>query len=70
MQEFIIDKVGGPEQAKKFKADHFKFQFRFYDDEIEMIQQLFQLINYLEPDFLLAWNMAFDIPYIIERCKN
>lgn len=70
LQEFIIDKVGGPEQAKKFKADHFKFQFRFYDDEIEMIQQLFQLINYLEPDFLLAWNMAFDIPYIIERCKK
>ena len=27
-------------------------------------------INNLKPDFVLAWNMAFDIPYIIQRIVN
>lgn len=43
--------------------------FNFYDIEIMLITALFELINKVQPDFLLAWNMAFDIPYIIERIK-
>jgi hypothetical protein len=41
----------------------------FYDEEIDLIRDIFTLINICKPDFLLAWNMAFDIPYIIERIK-
>ncbi|MDD3121910.1 MAG: DNA polymerase domain-containing protein [Candidatus Izemoplasmatales bacterium] len=69
LQEFIIDTVGGNDKAKKFKADAFNFNFHFFDDELELIQNLFFLVNKLQPDFLLAWNMAFDMPYIIERLK-
>lgn len=70
LKEFITMKVGGEGKAKSYGLDQFQNKFLFYDeiDEIRLIQDLFILINELQPDFLLAWNMAFDIPYIIERC--
>lgn len=70
LNDFIIENVGGIEQAIKFGVANLEYEFIFYDDEIKLIQDLFALINVNEPDFLLAWNMAFDIPYIIERLKG
>lgn len=49
--------------------EKYEIIFNFYDIEIVLIAALFELINKIQPDFLLAWNMAFDIPYIIERIK-
>jgi DNA polymerase elongation subunit (family B) len=69
LKQFVIDNVGGAESAKKFKVDDLKFQFMFFDTEEKLLIQLFRLINHNSPDFMLAWNMAFDIPYIIERIK-
>lgn len=72
LKEFIIMKVGGLEKAQAYGLVDFQVKFLFYDeiDEIRLIQDLFILINELQPDFLLAWNMAFDIPYLIQRCIN
>ena len=72
LKEFIIKNIGGYEKAEKFELLDFKNKFVFYDevDEIKLIQDLFILINRLQPDFLLAWNMAFDVPYLIQRCVN
>ena len=47
----------------------YTIRFFFFDIEIELLIALFQFINTVQPDFVLAWNMAFDIPYIIERIK-
>ena len=68
LQQFIIDNVGGLANAEKFDLLDLQFNFMFFDDEISLIKSLFLLINHNSPDFMLAWNMAFDIPYIIERC--
>ena len=68
LNDFIIDKVGGIKRAEKFGLDHLSYEILFYDEEICLIQDLFTRINEDEPDFALAWNMAFDIPYLIERC--
>lgn len=54
----------------KFNIGRFDFNFYFFDMEIVMLQALFEIINKTEPDFLLAWNMSFDIPYIIERINK
>lgn len=72
IQEFIIENVGGVDKAIKYGVDKLGFEFYFYkeEEEIRLIQDLFLKINSLSPDFLIAWNMAFDIPYIIERIKN
>ena len=70
LKDFVINAVGGPEAANKYKVDTLNFQFHFYTEEIDLIKDLFSYINNLKPDFVLAWNMAFDIPYIIQRIKN
>lgn len=70
LKMFIQNQVGGPDKEKKYKLDNMDYQFLFYDEEIQLIYDIFALINKVKPDFLLAWNMAFDIPYIIERIKN
>lgn len=47
----------------------FDYKFYIYEEEIDMIQQMFVLINTLKRDFCCIWNMSFDIPYIMERIK-
>lgn len=68
---FIINAVT-PKLAKKYGLENFEVKFHFYDedDEIRLIQDFFLLVNLNEPDFLIAWNMAFDIPYIVERINR
>lgn len=65
-----VDKKSGQERFFMYKINEFEFKFHFYDSlkEIEMIRDLFIVINTSRPDFLMSWNMPFDIPYIIERC--
>lgn len=72
LQGLINKTVGGYKQAKRMGVSDFKFYMYFYDeqDEIKLIQDLFILINTIKPDFVLAWNMAFDMPYIIARIKQ
>ena len=68
LQDFIIQSVS-PKLAEQYGMLDFKINFYFYDEEIRLIQDFFLLVNKHEPDFLIAWNMAFDIPYIYERIK-
>lgn len=70
LNDFIILNIGGMEKAQKYKMDNLEYEFLFYDEEVCLLHDLFKIINTEEPDFLLAWNMAFDIPYIIERLYN
>lgn len=71
LEAFVISAVGGPERAEKYNI-HFKYDFLFYDEEneINLIMDLFSAINTFKPDFSLAWNMAFDVPYIIARIRK
>ena len=45
------------------------YRIYMYTDERKMLKDLFKLINTLKRDFLLIWNMGFDIPYIISRSE-
>lgn len=71
IESFVIDAVGGQEMAEYYNIN-FKYNFLFYEEENEilLIKDLFNLINNIKPDFVLAWNMAFDIPYILNRIIN
>jgi len=70
LKELIKETVGGKKKLKRYKLENLKHEIIFYDVEINLIKDIFNLINYKKPDFVLAWNMAFDIPYIIQRIKN
>ena len=54
-----------------FDESYGKLHYKVYmfDEEIKLIQQTFALIHMLKRDFLLVWNMSFDIPYIIARIE-
>lgn len=67
LKEFVRNQVGGKDGEKKFGLDKMDYQILFYDDEVSLIVDVFKCINTYQPDFVMAWNMAFDIPYIISR---
>lgn len=65
--KLLTDTVGGENKLKHFGLDTIDTKQLIYEDELSMLKDLFAYINTLSPDFILAWNMAFDIPFIIER---
>lgn len=44
-----------------------EFIIRVYDDEVKLLVNLFAVLHKLSPDFILIWNMGYDIPSIIKR---
>ena len=46
---------------------HFDYKVYYYNNEAKMLTHVFELINKLKLDFIGIWNMAFDIPYLIDR---
>ena len=71
IKEFIKDAVGGESNFTKYGLDKFTFDLQFYDNEIELIDDLFRTIHMCDPDFVEGWNSsAFDLEYIIARIKE
>lgn len=70
LRELIEYAIGDESRQRKFNIYGYKFNVRFFDQEIQLLASMFKQINTEEPDFLLAWNMAFDIPYLIQRIRN
>ena len=60
---------GGVQVIEKYKLSEIKTHVYMYTSEIDLITDFFNFINMIRPDFILAWNMAFDIPFIIDRIK-
>lgn len=54
---------------EQFDID-FKVRLLFYDEEMDLIQDYFDIINDKKPDFVSFWNADYDIPYLINRCKR
>lgn len=54
-----------------FDAEYpgWEYQLYFYTDEAEMLVHLFQCIRKISPDFLMVWNISFDVPYMMERLR-
>lgn len=71
LKDFVISSVavGDPKNVKKYGIDNLNFNIYFFDFEIDLIRALYRLIHKLKPMYLLAWNNAFDTPYIVERVK-
>lgn len=70
LKEFVKSRVGGWKNEKRFGLDDFQYKIAFFDEEKDLLKTIFDLINYIKPDFALAWNIAFDLPYLIQRLIN
>lgn len=47
----------------------FDYKFYVYSDEKKMLTDYFNLVKILKLDFMLFWNMSFDVPYMWDRAK-
>ena len=73
IHQFVFDTVsaiGGPKYAKKYEIDKLSYNIYFFDSEIELIRAFYMMVHKMKPMFMVAWNNAFDTPYIVERIKN
>ena len=58
----------GKSQTKKFGLVGMEYSILFYDNEIELLKDLFATIHKCSPDFVEGWNCsAFDLQFIIDR---
>ena len=46
---------------------HISYHLREYENEIDLIADIFRCINKRKPSFCLCWNMRFDIQYLYYR---
>lgn len=63
----FLNETLGSEKVKDFKLENIQTKVLTYDNELTLLKDLFGYINYTKPDFLMVWNMSFDIPFIIDR---
>lgn len=47
----------------------FDYHLRSYKQEIDLIADVFNLINTRKPNFCMIWNMRFDIQYLLARIR-
>lgn len=69
-KQFLDSSFGSHEKVCEYQLDNIKTHIVCYDDELTMLTDLFRFINFNKPDFLMVWNMGFDIPFIINRIIN
>lgn len=70
LYDLIVETVGGQSNADAYGITGVSQAFYFFDEEISMISFFFDLVHKINPDFMLAWNMGFDVPYTIQRIVN
>ena len=71
-QELMSDINGFKRELHELFDEHYgniDYNFYFYKDERKLLTHVFQLINQLKLDFVVIWNISFDIPYILKRMK-
>lgn len=70
IKQFVQDTVGGWKQEHRLGLSEYEYKVMFYDEEIKLLIDTFNVINTIKPDFAIAWNIAFDLPYLIQRIIN
>jgi hypothetical protein len=67
-----VSEAMGEKNISSYGLDTIEYHILFYEesDEILMLSDIFLMINRIKPDFALAWNMSFDMGYIINRIKE
>lgn len=63
----VTELRGRDKKGASFGVEEFNYNIIFFDEEHQLLKSFFALMNKVSPDFAMAWNQAFDIPYMIER---
>lgn len=68
-KDYIKFDLGSDEKIKKYGLSDINLSVGFFDTELDMIVSFFEHVKKLSPDFLLAWNMGYDMPQLIARLQ-
>ena len=68
-KDYIKFDLGSDEKIKKYGLSNINLSVGFFDTELDMILSFFEHVKKLSPDFLLAWNMGYDMPQLIARLQ-
>lgn len=55
---------------KTDKTTKLKREYKFCDDEMQMVAFTFRKLHEWKPDFVEVWNIGYDIPRILDVCKR
>ena len=67
VNDFITQNIGSEEKTKKYKLDNLNLSVGFFDTEAELIGSFFAVMKQLSPDFAVAYNSSYDLPYLMAR---
>jgi DNA polymerase elongation subunit (family B) len=70
IQELEDDIENFKKELKAELSDEFEYKLFFFNDELKLIANFYKLVNKLQPDFCLAWNMQFDKLTILNRLEQ
>lgn len=66
IKRFVIKSIG-EKLARKYGIDKIEYKVLFFDNELDLLEAIFDIINNTNPDMLMIYNMAFDLNYLIDR---
>lgn len=68
IHKFIEENIGGYKNYTRYKMKDFTINFKFFDNEIELLIDFFNQVHQDDNDFIMGWNSSgFDLEYIINR---
>ena len=70
--DFITQNINhdtNDDKMKKYGLSNINLSVGFFDSEEEEIVTFFHVLKNLNPDFAVAYNIAFDLPYLIKRLE-
>lgn len=69
MRDYILKDLGSIDKVKKYRLENVELSVGYFNTELEMILAFFDLLHKLDPDFAVAYNIAFDLPTLLKRLE-
>ena len=66
-KDMIEYSLGSKEKVEKYGLDKANLSVGFFDTEAETLVEFFATLKKLSPDFVMAWNMSYDMPQMMAR---
>jgi len=65
----VNEKIKAKMKERLPHITNYELKINIYDNDLDMLKNIFKVANDWAPDFLAIWNMNFDIPFILDRLK-
>lgn len=67
IEKELYNRLNSKGKAIMDKNGPLKVEFKILENEVELIRWTFSKIHATKPDFIGVWNIAYDVPFLINR---